>query len=430
MRQLKFHEQKLLKKVDLLEWRKENNLHEIKVIRRYRIPNREEYHKYNRLVGHIHKVAARLKKRPANDPFRIKTTEALLEKLYNMGLIQTKKSLIKADEVTVSSFCRRRLPVVMVRVKMAETIKEATTFVEQGHIRVGPNVVTDPAFLVTRNMEDFVTWVDSSKIKRTIMNDLLGLDHTQMARAMATMAASLALSMAILTSSTRTAAQSVPTVEIARGSIFRKATYVTVDQYRLELPVAMDVEFDILSAETTDNKTFVDVNGDCDSAFIDSQMRLFKSSNNGKSWDHIASNDDEADDNRADYGRGRGDGSIGSLDSYMRQLLAPGTYMLAVGRYPLSINAATAGKATDSLRDYSPYTCQVRMAPYGNDQLTIRSTSTTNQKVLKTTANSYVGNSCSPSPAAITSSRQCVYKLPGNFQNLILASCPYDKTVS
>ena len=34
---------------------------------------------------------------------------------------------------------------------------------------MGTDVVTDPAYLVTRNMEDFVTWVDSSKIKRKIM---------------------------------------------------------------------------------------------------------------------------------------------------------------------------------------------------------------------------------------------------------------------
>ena len=35
-------------------------------------------------------------------------------------------------------------------------------------VRVGPNVITDPAFIVNRSMEDFVTWVDSSKIKRTV----------------------------------------------------------------------------------------------------------------------------------------------------------------------------------------------------------------------------------------------------------------------
>lgn len=48
-------------------------------------------------------------------------------------------------------------------------LSQAVKFIEQGHVRVGTEVVTDPAFLVTRNMEDFVTWVDSSKIKRNIL---------------------------------------------------------------------------------------------------------------------------------------------------------------------------------------------------------------------------------------------------------------------
>jgi len=49
------------------------------------------------------------------------------------------------------------------------------TFVEQGHVRVGPETVTDPAYLVTRGMEDFVSWVDTSKVKRKVMryNDRL-----------------------------------------------------------------------------------------------------------------------------------------------------------------------------------------------------------------------------------------------------------------
>ena len=53
----------------------------------------------------------------------------------------------------------------------------------QAQVRVGPEVITDRAYLVTRNMEDFITWVDTSKIKRHIMKyneklddfDLLGL---------------------------------------------------------------------------------------------------------------------------------------------------------------------------------------------------------------------------------------------------------------
>ncbi|CAN0594221.1 unnamed protein product, partial [Ectocarpus sp. 12 AP-2014] len=72
-------------------------------------------------------------------------TEQLLEKLFAMGIINTKKSLAKTETASVSSFCRRRLPVVMVRLKMSETLTEATTYIEQGHVRVGPHAVTDPA---------------------------------------------------------------------------------------------------------------------------------------------------------------------------------------------------------------------------------------------------------------------------------------------
>jgi U3 small nucleolar ribonucleoprotein protein IMP3 len=35
-------------------------------------------------------------------------------------------------------------------------------------IRIGPNIATDPAMLITRVMEDHVTWADSSKIKAKV----------------------------------------------------------------------------------------------------------------------------------------------------------------------------------------------------------------------------------------------------------------------
>lgn len=52
---------------------------------------------------------------------------------------------------------------------MSEYIKNASDLIEQGHVRVGTDVVKDPAFLVSRTLEDFVTWVDSSKIRRHVM---------------------------------------------------------------------------------------------------------------------------------------------------------------------------------------------------------------------------------------------------------------------
>ena len=99
MRQLKHHEKKLLRKVDLYSWRGEDNLRVAKIMRQYHIQNREDYTSYSRLVGMVTKLSAKLKALPADDPFRIAMTEQLLQKMYDLGIIDTKKSLQKADDV-------------------------------------------------------------------------------------------------------------------------------------------------------------------------------------------------------------------------------------------------------------------------------------------------------------------------------------------
>ncbi|EMD66349.1 hypothetical protein COCC4DRAFT_65827 [Bipolaris maydis ATCC 48331] len=174
VRKLKHHEQKLLKKVDFNTYKSDNDHREAAVMRRYAIQGRDDYRKYNQLAGSLRQLAHKIAALDPSDPFRRKHEDLMLEKLWDMGILGTggggrgKLSDIE-HKVTVSAFARRRLPVVMTRLRMADHIQAATTLIEQGHVRVGTDVITDPAYLVTRNMEDFVTWVDSSKIKRNIM---------------------------------------------------------------------------------------------------------------------------------------------------------------------------------------------------------------------------------------------------------------------
>ncbi|CAN6250514.1 unnamed protein product [Urochloa humidicola] len=174
MRKLKPHEHRLLRRTNFLDYSGKGH-REGRVMQRYCVVERDDYKKYNGICLMVQKLVHMIKQMDPRDPFRIKMTDMLLDKLYNMGVIPTKKSLVKCENLSVSSFCRRRLATVMTRIKMAEHLKEAVTYIQQGHVRVGPEVVTDPAFLVTRNMEDFITWVDSSKIKKKIMkyNDAL-----------------------------------------------------------------------------------------------------------------------------------------------------------------------------------------------------------------------------------------------------------------
>merc|ERR1712039_848510 len=168
MRKLKHHEQKLLKKVNFYDWKSDANIREVKILRKYHIDDREDYTKYNKVAGLVTKLVAQLRKMKASDEDRIKMTKVLLEKLYSMGLIPNTQSLEDCVSLPTSAFCRRRLPVVLCRMRFCESLHEAVTFIQQGHIRIGPDIVTNPAVHMTRDMEDHVTWAEGSKVKRNV----------------------------------------------------------------------------------------------------------------------------------------------------------------------------------------------------------------------------------------------------------------------
>jgi len=170
VRKLKYHEEKLLRKVSFVNWEASNNLHENKIMSRYHIEKREEYTLYNKLSRNIRDIVRKIKDLDPKSPDRIEMSAAFLEKLHNIGLIPTKWNLENCDKISASSFCRRRLPVIMVKLKMSVNIKAAVSMIQGGHVRVGTDMIQDPAYLVPRNLEDYVTWVDSSKIKQHVMN--------------------------------------------------------------------------------------------------------------------------------------------------------------------------------------------------------------------------------------------------------------------
>ncbi|PYH95750.1 U3 small nucleolar ribonucleo protein subunit [Aspergillus ellipticus CBS 707.79] len=186
VRTLKHHEKKLLRKVDFHTYKSDNNHRESTIRTRYHLQDPLDYRKYNQLCGSLRQLAHKLSELdPETDAVRKTLESDMLDKLWRMGILKQSREqgagLSRVErEVTVSAFCRRRLAVFMARSGMVENITTAATFIEQGHVRVGTEVVTDPAYLVTRNMEDFVTWVDSSKIKRTIMRYRDNLDDFDM----------------------------------------------------------------------------------------------------------------------------------------------------------------------------------------------------------------------------------------------------------
>lgn len=132
-------------------------MREVKVMRRYHVQQREDYHAYNKLCGQVRRLSHLLSRLPPADPFRAKYQDLLLSKLYDMGILDrgAKMSDIEGSDapvvkgfkgkekevegqakregkVTVGAMCRRRLAVVLVRLKMAETVKMVSSFLGGG----------------------------------------------------------------------------------------------------------------------------------------------------------------------------------------------------------------------------------------------------------------------------------------------------------
>ena len=63
------------------------------VLRRYHIQNRDDYQKYNKVVGQIQKLVAKLIVLKQSDSYRIAKTEQIVDKLYGMGLVTSRQGL-------------------------------------------------------------------------------------------------------------------------------------------------------------------------------------------------------------------------------------------------------------------------------------------------------------------------------------------------
>ena len=137
MRELKHHEHKLLKKVDFLQWKRERQHHEARILARFRVQERDAYKDLGAVCGRVTRLRGALRQLEATDPVRVELTEKLLARLYQMGVLRSATgSLADVERLGPAAFFRRRLAVLLVRLRMAQDLQMATTFIEQGHVRV------------------------------------------------------------------------------------------------------------------------------------------------------------------------------------------------------------------------------------------------------------------------------------------------------
>ncbi|KAF0890231.1 hypothetical protein E2562_039526 [Oryza meyeriana var. granulata] len=90
MRKHRFHEQKLLKKTNFLNYKRERGHRDATVTQRYLLVERDDYKKYNGICLMVQKLVNIIKQMDPRDPYRSEMTDMLLDKLWRLATVMVK----------------------------------------------------------------------------------------------------------------------------------------------------------------------------------------------------------------------------------------------------------------------------------------------------------------------------------------------------
>ncbi len=87
-----------------------------------------------------------------------KEKQELFSRLRSLGLLGDKAELDDVLNLTIHDIMERRLQTILVRKKMALTMKQARQMITHGHIMIGDKIVRSPSHLVTLEEEKMIRY--------------------------------------------------------------------------------------------------------------------------------------------------------------------------------------------------------------------------------------------------------------------------------
>ncbi len=144
-------------------WIKERLLKEIELVGRYGLKNKKELWIAETMARKLRHRARQLLALP--EEIRQEQMRALLDRLYEMGLVEKDASLDDILGLTAANILERRLQTIVYKKGLARTIYQARQMIVHGHIAIGGRRVTSPGYLVHRQEEDLVDYAPDSPYK-------------------------------------------------------------------------------------------------------------------------------------------------------------------------------------------------------------------------------------------------------------------------
>jgi len=136
---------------------------ELKICGEYGLRCKREVWRVSFQLAKIRKAARVLLTLDDKDPKRLFEGAALMRRLHRYGVLDEAKN--KLDYVLglkLQDFLERRLQTVVFKHGLAKSVHHARVLIQQGHIRVGKQIVNIPSFVVRTDSEKHVEFALTS----------------------------------------------------------------------------------------------------------------------------------------------------------------------------------------------------------------------------------------------------------------------------
>ncbi|MDD5182227.1 MAG: 30S ribosomal protein S4 [Candidatus Nanoarchaeia archaeon] len=141
-------------------WQMERIKEEAQLKHEYGYKNKKELWKMTSILRNFRGQARKLIPLTSNQAAIER--KQLLNRLISLGLVKEDARLENVLGLTIKDIMDRRLQTIVLKKRLANTVKQARQFITHGHINVGENKVTSPSMLVKFSDENLVSFSGSS----------------------------------------------------------------------------------------------------------------------------------------------------------------------------------------------------------------------------------------------------------------------------
>ncbi|MBI4918580.1 30S ribosomal protein S4 [archaeon] len=143
-------------------WEKERIEDEKKILLEYGLKNKTEIWKMNSILKDFTGQAKNLIALKSAQGEREKTQ--LLGKLQRLGILKAGASLDDVLSLNLKNILERRLQTLVFRKGLAKTARQARQFISHEHVTIGNKTISAPAYLVSVNEENGITFISTSEL--------------------------------------------------------------------------------------------------------------------------------------------------------------------------------------------------------------------------------------------------------------------------